>query len=277
MLEWPKDLDEPVGAELPAFERDTSNVYLVTSRDGVHLDDGWIYAHRPLIPKGARQRDWNAGFILPAAQIVSDETQHHIYFEARSGHMHHENRFNSTAVIGRSSWARDRIVGLRQAHTRSPGMILTKAFRLAGSELWVDADVRSDGASVLVEVLNAQGRPIEGFTKADVLPISRSSQRAASTPQSLGMVEARWGPSGTYGIGSAAAAHGIVMRLRFRLLGGAQLYSFEVRKQATFEPSRATTQAFSPRRDPPPGWFCCDPQDPLCSCLLYTSPSPRDS
>ena len=98
-----------------------------------------------------------------------------------------------------------------------------------------------------------------------------STVGAASTPQSLGMIEARWGPSGTYGIGSAAAAHGIVMRLRFRLLGGAQLYSFEVRKQATFEPSRATTQAFSPRRDPPPGWFCCDPQDPLCSAPTASS------
>ena len=88
--------------------------------DGVHLDDGWIYAHRPLIPKGAKQSDWDAGFILPAAQIVSDGRQHHVYFEARSGRVHHENRFNGTAIIGRSSWAIDRIVGVRQAHARSP-------------------------------------------------------------------------------------------------------------------------------------------------------------
>ena len=34
VLEWGKDLDEPVGDDLPAFTRDVINFYLVTSRDG---------------------------------------------------------------------------------------------------------------------------------------------------------------------------------------------------------------------------------------------------
>ena len=72
---------EPVGKEKPAFARDTTNVYLVTSRDGVHIDDSWVYAQRPLLRKGPLQSSWDGGFFLPAAQIVSDEQSHRVYFE----------------------------------------------------------------------------------------------------------------------------------------------------------------------------------------------------
>ena len=39
VLEWPKDADEDRGDEEDAMNRDMNNVYLVTSRDGVHVDD----------------------------------------------------------------------------------------------------------------------------------------------------------------------------------------------------------------------------------------------
>ena len=39
VLEWPKDYDEDRDDTLPAIERDMNNVYLVTSRDGIHFDD----------------------------------------------------------------------------------------------------------------------------------------------------------------------------------------------------------------------------------------------
>jgi hypothetical protein len=51
VLEWGKDLDEPVGDALPAFRRDTTQVYLVTSRDGVSIDTSSVYAQTPLLPK----------------------------------------------------------------------------------------------------------------------------------------------------------------------------------------------------------------------------------
>ena len=72
VLEWAKDMGENRSnvSGAPAFQRDTTNVYLVTSRDGVHIDDRWVYAQQPLILKGQFQSDWNSGFVLPADNIV---------------------------------------------------------------------------------------------------------------------------------------------------------------------------------------------------------------
>ena len=56
VIEYPKDKSEPQGGEHPYLQRDTINFYLITSRDGIHIDDEWVYAHRPLLPKeGKRQ------------------------------------------------------------------------------------------------------------------------------------------------------------------------------------------------------------------------------
>ena len=49
LIEWAKDL-RARGDQLPA-RRDTTAIYLVTSRDGVHINDEWVYARQPLIPK----------------------------------------------------------------------------------------------------------------------------------------------------------------------------------------------------------------------------------
>ena len=83
VTEWAKDNSEQVGPLEPSFQRDTTNIYLVTSRDGIHLDDSWVYGHRPLIPKGAKQCNWNCEFLLHADQIVAAQKQQRVYFEAR--------------------------------------------------------------------------------------------------------------------------------------------------------------------------------------------------
>ena len=51
MVPSPKDVSEPQGDDEPYFKRDTLSIYLVTSRDGVHIDHEWVYAHQPLLPK----------------------------------------------------------------------------------------------------------------------------------------------------------------------------------------------------------------------------------
>ena len=77
LIEWAKDLEELEDASAPAFTRDTTQVYLVTSRDGVSVDTSWVYAHRPLLPKHhLTQRDWGSGFLLPAAQWLTDASSH---------------------------------------------------------------------------------------------------------------------------------------------------------------------------------------------------------
>ena len=86
VIEWPKDLDEPAGRDLPAFQRDTTNVYLVTSRDGRSIDDEWVYAHQPLLIKGATQKEWDAGFVLPASGLVHTAREHLLYYEVLPMH-----------------------------------------------------------------------------------------------------------------------------------------------------------------------------------------------
>eukprot|EP00966_Prymnesium_polylepis_P263916 6097124-Prymnesium_polylepis.1 len=109
VIEWAKDDSEATGPIEPAFRRDTTSIFLVTSRDGIHVDDEWVYARRPLVPKGALQRDWNSGFVLAASEIVPDrnDTLARVYFEART--LRHEDRFKEPGVIGAATWRHDAI------------------------------------------------------------------------------------------------------------------------------------------------------------------------
>ena len=259
VLEWPKDDSEPQNRSNPAFERDTTNVYLVTSRDGLHIDDGWIYAHRPLIPKGRRQADWDAGFLLPAAQIVTDETTHRIYFEARSGSVHHEKRFSRPAVLGVATWPRDRLVGVRQALGSRPGVMETKRISVRGTNarLWVEFECAAEAPAlpaVAVEILEGSvgNETKRGFSAAESVLVQRPHGGGGRG----GAVEVRWhanesssrphqhgdrirvrrlhdalpalkDPTGT----GAKKMQGATaeLRLRFIVQAGAELYSFHVR------------------------------------------------
>lgn len=215
VVEWAKDdVTEAVGEDLPAFTRDTLNVYLVTSRDGVSVDDGWIYAHRPLLRKGALQRDWDAGLHVPAPQIVSNSVGHRVYFESRRAH--HEQRFTVDAVIGVAHWPRDRIVGLRQAHVAQPAEVVTKVLRIEGRALLLGVDVGLNG-SVTVEVLTPEETPL-----LTSLPVTAPGGDSTHTAE--GGVEVRWAANEIADIAKRA------VRLRFVLKGGARLYSFQVRQ-----------------------------------------------
>ena len=262
VLEWPKDVDaEAAGLDQPTYERDTSNVYLVTSRDGVHIDDGWIYAQRPLLPKGKLQREWNTGFFLPAAQILSDAQTHRLYYEARAGSVHHEFRFNGTAFVGLAEWQRDRIVGLRQAHARIPGIMVTKAFELRGDALWVDAQ----GSGLAVEVLDSQGSAIGGFSR-------NSSRLVNASSGAVGMLEVRWATTGgtpSRSLGDAVAGgESPFVRLRFMLSAGLRLFSFQVRGGAPGKrrggdddkPRQQNVGTTVAAARAPPKWMCCTGQ-----------------
>ena len=196
-------------------------MYLVTSRDGVHVDDGWIYAHRPLLNKGKRQRDWDSGMLLPAPQIMTDNHSHRVYFEARR--TNHERRFQKPAKIGVATWARDRLVGLRQAQ-RSPargggevrGVVETKPLMLATGVTALVLDVEHyEGLSV--EVIDDAGKTLDGFSADTCRPVHLVH----------GQVEVHW--SGKFSIADVAA-RATPVRLRFLLSGGrVKLYSFALR------------------------------------------------
>ena len=264
VIEWAKDLDEPHGADLPAFERDTLNVYLITSRDGVHIDHEWVYAHRPLLPKdGLTQSAFDSGFLFPAASLLSRPHEHRIYFEARPG-IHHEQRYNgNSARMGTASWARDRIAGLRAAHLGAPGVVTTKTFRLDGASVRVQVDTRACGSSVVVEVCTESGASLPGRAATDAVPISGED----------GAVEARWGTSGgsvgsLLGQGSNAVAAHTMVRLRFHLSGDAKLYAFQI---------VGTPSAHAPPTTPPPAALMPLPPSPSPPPPSPSPPPPSPS
>ena len=244
VIEWAKDLSEPTGASLPAFQRDTTNIYLVTSRDGVHIDPGWVYARRPLVRKGATQADWNAGFVLAANEVLSeaDLGESRVYYEAR--HLRHEERFNRPGVIGLAAWHLHALVGLRAADAASgAGVIVTKPFALPAPGgnggltvlLNLDTTLGSSG-SVLVELLDEERKPLLGASGEASVPIT---DRAGSA------VAAQWrhplgdGPSSSAAEGQPAKAASTAvirlvgytgkLRLKMTLNGAARLYAFRVK------------------------------------------------
>ena len=120
------------------------STYLVTSRDGVHFDDGWVYAHQELIPHGQCARaggmhpclpltevdeasassgtapldelccPFDHGIIIPASSVISVNGEHLLYYEGRAGY--HEKRYapGFPMAVGVAAWRQHRIVGLRR-------------------------------------------------------------------------------------------------------------------------------------------------------------------
>lgn len=250
VIEWQKDIAEPIGPNLPPLERDTLNVYLVTSRDGVHIDHEWVYAHRPLLPKdGLTQADWDAGLVMQSASLMTVGDEHRTYFEARRGDVHHENRFaNNVAKIGTAAWQKDRLTGLRVAHVGSAGVMTTKRFALAGGSLRLSVDVPNDacGSQIVVEVLRAGDA--DGAAPGTVA-VGRSASDAVPIAAVNGSVHARWG--GTEYLGSPTLHVGAIIRLRFRLHGAAKLYAFQILPMPPSPPAGPPTPT-PPPPDPPP-------------------------
>lgn len=239
VIEWPKDMSEPTGNESAAPERDTTNVYLVTSRDGIHIDDEWIYAHRPLIPKGRLWRDWDGGFVLPAAQIVTDETSHRVYYEARSG-SRHEERFDRPGTIAMASWDRDRLVGVRAAHEGVDASLTTKAFELRSLFVVLNADTSESCSSIAVEVLEATlGKPLPGLGLSTAVPLQGVSATRATALWRVGDKKKAAAALRTKEVGGMLPRKllGQQVKLRFNLHGGAKLYGFAIANSSTTDSS----------------------------------------
>ncbi|MCL4205327.1 MAG: hypothetical protein KJ000_22825 [Pirellulaceae bacterium] len=74
--------------------------------------------------------------------------------------------------IGRAEWRRHGFVSLDASGT---GVVETKPLRLGGASLIVNAD--ADGGELRVVLLEADGRPIPGFSLTDSLPLNNDATR----------------------------------------------------------------------------------------------------
>ena len=269
----------------------SSQLCAQTSRDGVHIDHEWVYAHRPLIPKdGLTQSDWDSGLIMQSAQLMTRENEHRTYFEARRGDIHHENRFGepdepsestantawNVAKIGTASWELDRIVGLRTAHPDAVGIVTTKRFRLIRGSLRLNVDVPSDdcGSQILVEVLLAGDSD-------GAAPSTVALDLSAPIESFSGNIEAHWNG---LKLGQALAVHDVI-QLRFHMHGAAKLYAFQVVPLPPAPPSplpspplpTPLTPSPSPEQPSPPSSSLpaptSSPPSPLSTSLPLSSPS----
>ena len=206
VYEWPNDLSEGPYDLRRRHERDVLNFYLATSRDGDTWDLSWVYAGKPLVPRGPAD-SFDKGFVLPASGVVTHQDRHWIYYAGARERHERSPRHNA---IGLATLRLDGFVGLRAGD--ADGTVETRPFRLEGSRLAVNAEARA--GTLRVEVLDAAGRPVPGFT-------ARECQGLA------GGDELRYAPRWR-DHADLTALKGQVVRLRFHLKN-ATLYAFQVR------------------------------------------------
>lgn len=142
-----------------------NEVLLGWSKDGFH----WNRENKqPFIPVDYDRNAWNAGNVQSTAGnplIVGDS----LYFYV-SGRYNSKPVHDSNFATGLAMLRRDGFMSV-QAGNRE-GYLTTIPFVAESGHLFINAAVHS--GTLLVEVLDEQGKPIEGFTKKDALPIKHS-------------------------------------------------------------------------------------------------------
>ena len=205
VYEWPSDHSEGAVDHHKRHERDVMNFYIGTSRDADRWDLSWVYAQQPLVPRGP-DGAFDKDLIIPASTIVTHDDRHWLYY----GGANERHGFPFQHAIGVATLPLDRFVCLEAKDP--PGIVLTKAFRLAGGGLQVNVDARA--GRMQVEVLDEGGKGIPGFSGKD----------AADYPT---VDELRFKPAWK-DHQDLSALSGRVVRFRFRL-HNARLYAFQVR------------------------------------------------
>jgi len=223
VLEWGKDMEEEIGPNFCAFERDTANIYLVTSRDGVHIDDEWVYAQQPLIPHGVLQKDWNSGFMMSGTQIVStkDGKWDRVYFEART--TRHEKRMKEEGVIAAATFRKDRLAGLKAANKREASFLVTKTLAVQGVALYFDVDTAAPKSSITIEILTTEGKPIPGYSGKCSIPIEGQDGEVGTRWINPKLAAKCQSPYTSLSHLLQSLKH---IKIKVRLFGDAKVYSF---------------------------------------------------
>lgn len=197
-----------VGDDHSRHERDVWNVYLTTRRGG-HESDwdlSWIYDEKPFIPRGP-DGSFDKDLIHNAASLVTWGDQHWLYYTGwPNGHMRHPYQ----PAIGLATVPLDRFFYMEPWQNEEPGWIITKPFKLDGDRLELNGDASS--GAIAVEILNADGEPIAGFSQKDAAPLEKQDGLR---------LEPTW-----QGTTKLSRLKGQTIRLKFHL-DDARLYAFQ--------------------------------------------------
>jgi hypothetical protein len=128
-----------------------------------------------LIPRGA-PGTFDGGAILGVSSMpVQADTQTWVYYTALT--TGHGGPMPPKRIsIGRAEWRRHGFVSLDAGP--DGGWIETRAVQLGSPSLIVNAD--ASRGRVRVALLEADGRPLQGFTLDDAVPIERDETRAVA-------------------------------------------------------------------------------------------------
>lgn len=137
-------------------EDDYMDFYIGTSRDGINFDKSWIYARKPLVPRGPAG-SFDKDGIKPPSQIVTYNDEHWIFYGGMSERHYSIGR---DMKIGLAKLRLDGFICLEAKD--KPGTIVTKPFKLEGDTLQVNVD--ASGGRFYAEVLDEDGKPAPGFT-----------------------------------------------------------------------------------------------------------------
>lgn len=175
------------------------------SRDGFHFSRG-MYSN--FLASSRKKGSWDYGYLHPANGICTvNGDKLHFYYSAFSGASPHFGSHKySGGAVGVATLRRDGFAAMTAANTE--GTLLTEKLAYQGKHFFVNADC-SQG-TLWVELLDAEGQPLPGFTRADCRIVrSVDSTKYEVTWQGQSNA-AKWPP---------------VIRVRFGLKN-AKLYSF---------------------------------------------------
>ena len=187
-------------------EHDVVNFYIGTARGNAMWDLTWVYANKPLVPRGPNG-SFDKDMVFPASQIITHDDKHWIYYNGYGER--HGVSGRGQPGIGLATLELDRFMCLEAKD--QPGTVVTKPFKLAGDKLQVNVK----GGEILVEVLNRKGEPIPGFSAKQATKYKRVD-------------ELRLTPTWKNGR-RLSTLKGSVIRLKFHLRN-AKLYSFQIPK-----------------------------------------------
>ncbi|MHC4324344.1 MAG: hypothetical protein ACYSUX_08735 [Planctomycetota bacterium] len=185
---------------------DYMDFYIGTSRDGLNFDKSWIYARKPLVPRGPAGAFDKDG-IKPPSQIVTYKDEHWIYYGGMPERHYSRGR---DLKIGLAKLPLDRFI-CQQAKDKL-GTITTKPFKLEGDTLQVNIDAGK--GRFYVELLDADGKPIPGFTVRQAKVFSNVDELR---------LEPQWNSRK-----DLSSLKGKTIRLKFYLYN-AKLYAFEIK------------------------------------------------
>lgn len=202
---------------------DTVDIQLTFSRDGRR----WTRAggRQAFLPVGRSRDAFDRSMIymMQHPVVVGDEIW--IYYVGFSGlHWATRRREEQGGAVGLAKLRLDGFVSV----DAGKGVVATRPLLMRGDRLVVNAQVLG---SMIVEVLDAQGQPLPGYTRAEADPITGDSVRHAVT----------W-----KGKSDVSALKGRTIALGFHL-DTTKLYSF------TFEPLGQATSCGPPAEQELPG------------------------